>query len=156
MAWFCSEIAPGVAQIQTLFTANPLPHPGRQGEGNIFAHKAFYKPEQWGMDRKGLKLIQCWGGNSFNMWEEKNQVGNVTTGDWKQPSEGLVCTFHSWRRADPSGTHANGWAREPRKQTWGWALVLLSWMKVSSGMIRRWGQGKIRKRAAISASQSTG
>lgn len=54
VARFCFETGPGVAQIQTLFTANPLPHPGRQGEGNIFAHKAFYKPEQWGMDRKGL------------------------------------------------------------------------------------------------------
>lgn len=54
VAWLGFETGSGVAQSQTLFTANPLPHLRRQGEGNIFAHKAFYKPEQWGMERKGL------------------------------------------------------------------------------------------------------
>lgn len=90
----------GAAVIQARRFATPPQSCGCQEGGNIFAHKAFYRPGQWGVNYKGSYLIQCIGGNSFSVEEEKNQEGNVTIGNEKQHSGELIRTFHSWQRTE--------------------------------------------------------
>lgn len=89
------------------------------------------------------------------MWEEKNPADNVTTGDWKQPSEELICTLHSWQRARLSGICR--WLGQGVSEVNVGLSKSLSWVKLSLGISGEEDRGRIEHgKGAISRSHSIG